>query len=120
MVLSKSQPNGSLIMKQPPNLDAAFSALGDSTRRAIVERLMQGEAALSEIAAPFDMSQTAVSKHVSILSDAGLVSIEKRGRVRHCQLQPDGMETIVEWISDYQSFWQRQFGQLSSVLREGG
>ncbi len=113
------QPYGLLIMNQTINLDAAFSALGDSTRRAIVERLMKGETALSELAAPFEISQTAVSKHVSILMNAGLVSIEKRGRVRHCQLRSNGLEDVVEWISDYQSFWKLQFGQLSSLLSEG-
>ena len=100
------------------NLDTTFSALSDKTRRAILERLMSGDAKLSEIAEPFDMSQTAVSKHVRILSDAGLVHVEKRGRTRYCSLNAAPMEQANDWLENYQKFWTQQFDNLAAVLME--
>lgn len=97
-------------------LDATFSALGDGTRRAIVARLAQGEASLSELAAPFDMSLTAVSKHVRVLSEAGLVRVEKRGRTRHCRLEAAPMKDAVDWLSNYRKFWEEQFDALARHL----
>jgi DNA-binding transcriptional ArsR family regulator len=102
------------------NLDATFAALSDGTRRAILATLMEGEARLSDLAAPFSMSQTAVSKHVRVLSDAGLVVVEKRGRTRHCRLNADAMRGADEWLSDYRSFWIQQFDNLSKHLNERG
>lgn len=96
------------------DLDKTFAALSDATRRAIVERLASGEAPLSELAEPFDMSQTAVSKHVRVLSDAGLVSLTKRGRTRFCSLKAAPMKDAVTWLEDYQTFWG---GQLDSLGR---
>ena len=98
------------------NLDTTFAALSDGTRRAILARLVQGEARLSDLAAPFDMSQTAVSKHVRVLRDAGLVEVEKRGRARHCRLNAIVMKEASDWLADYQSFWTRQFENLAQVL----
>ena len=95
------------------DLDTIFSALGDGTRRAILARLTAGEAKLSELAEPFDMSQTAVSKHVRVLSDAGLLVIEKRGRTRHCRLNAEPMKQATDWLADYQTFWTRQFDNLA-------
>ena len=100
------------------NLDTTFAALSDGTRRAILATLMEGEARLSDLAAPFKMSQTAVSKHVRVLSDAGLVVVEKRGRTRHCRLNAAAMRGADEWLSDYRSFWTRQLGNLSEHLHE--
>ena len=95
-----------------------FGALGDETRRAILRRLMKGEAGLSELAEPFDMSQTAVSKHVRVLSDAGLVHVEKRGRTRYCRLEADALQTAAEWLSDYESFWRNQADSLADHLSQ--
>ncbi len=100
------------------NLDATFAALSDGTRRAILGTLMEGEARLSDLAAPFNMSQTAVSKHVRVLSDAGLVVVEKRGRTRHCRLNAEAMKDADDWLSDYRSFWTRQLGNLSEHLNK--
>ncbi|MHA1523507.1 MAG: ArsR/SmtB family transcription factor [Alphaproteobacteria bacterium] len=101
------------------NLDATFAALSDATRRAILHQLMQGEARLSDLAAPFAMSQTAVSKHVRVLSDAGLLVVEKRGRTRHCRLKAGVMKQASDWLADYQSFWTRQFDNLAQHLVGG-
>lgn len=100
------------------NLNATFAALGDGTRRAILSQLSQGEARLSDLAAPFDMTQTAVSKHVRVLSDAGLVVVEKRGRTRHCKLDASAMEKAADWLADYKPFWAQQFKQLGEYLAE--
>ncbi|OUR80368.1 transcriptional regulator [Alphaproteobacteria bacterium 46_93_T64] len=98
------------------NLDETFAALCDGTRRAILGRLMQGETSLSELAEPFHMSQTAVSKHVNILSDAGLLVVEKRGRTRHCRLNAEPMKQATSWLTDYQAFWTQQFDNLALYL----
>lgn len=82
-------------------LDIIFSALGDVTRRSIIAKLADGEETLSSLAAPFDMSQTAVSKHVRVLSDAGLVSVKKRGRTRYCRLNAGTIKDAVEWLNNY-------------------
>ena len=97
-------------------LDLVFGALGDGTRRAIVGRLAAGEAPLSEVAKPFDMSLTAVSTHVRMLSDAGLVVVEKRGRTRFCRLEGEGMRQAIEWLNDYRVFWEDQLLSLEEYL----
>lgn len=95
------------------DLDSTFAALGDATRRAILGRLMDGETPLSDLAKPFDMTQTAVTKHVHVLQSAGLLSVEKRGRTRHCRLNPDGFKQATDWLADYEKFWQDKFENLS-------
>ena len=100
------------------NLDTTFAALSDETRRAILLQLMQGEARLSDLAEPFDMTQTAVSKHVRVLSNAGLVVVEKRGRTRHCRLNAHVMKEAFDWLADYQSFWTQQFDNLAQHLAQ--
>lgn len=99
-----------------PQLDATFAALSDSTRRAIVARLADGETSLSDLAEPFDMSLTAVSKHLRVLSDAGLVDIEKRGRTRHCRLRGAPIKEAVDWLSKYEAFWIDRFDALARHL----
>ncbi|MEM8816121.1 MAG: metalloregulator ArsR/SmtB family transcription factor [Pseudomonadota bacterium] len=100
-------------------LDQVFTALGDGTRRAILARLSLGEAPLSEVAEPFDMSQTGVSKHVRVLSDAGLVQVTKRGRTRYCRLVAAPMKDAAAWLETYQGFWNDQFQALAEhVERE--
>ena len=98
------------------HLDLIFGALGDGTRRAIVARLASGETPLSDVAARFDMSLTAVSKHVRMLSDAGLVVVEKRGRTRFCRLEGEGMRQAIEWLNDYRVFWEDQLLSLEEYL----
>jgi len=101
-------------------LNTTFAALSDETRRAILGRLMQGEARLSDLAAPFAMSQTAVSKHVRVLRNAGLVVVEKRGRTRHCRLNAAAMKQASDWLADYQSFWTAQFDNLAQHFADQG
>lgn len=99
-------------------IEKTFSALSDTTRMAIIERLSLGESALSDIAQPFAMSQTAVTKHVKILRDAGLVRISKRGRTRYCELLPHPMEQAEKWLVTYQAFWNTQVQKLATFLDE--
>lgn len=98
-------------------LDAVFSALGDPTRRDIIARLSRGELTLSDLAAPYQMSQTAVTRHVTVLRDAGMVAVEKRSRTRHCRLDGHAIDQAVDWLSAYQKFWSDQFLALEEHLR---
>jgi DNA-binding transcriptional ArsR family regulator len=101
-------------MVEQTGLDGVFAALGDPTRRAIVARLAEGEAALSELAGPFDMSLPAVSKHVRVLIAAGLVAQEKRGRTRYCRLERQPLHAAGTWISNYADFWRGQLDSLAA------
>jgi DNA-binding transcriptional ArsR family regulator len=101
------------------NLDQTFAALGNGARRAILAKLALGETALSALAEPFDMSQTAVSKHVRVLSDAGLVRVAKRGRTRYCRLEAGPMKEAADWLETYQRFWRDQFAALARHLEDG-
>ena len=85
-------------------LDATFAALSDPTRRAILERLAEGERSVSELAAPFDMSLAAVSKHIQLLIRANLISQHKEGRVKHCRLEPEAFDGARNWIELYRNF----------------
>src|SRR5712692_118704 len=99
-------------------LDATFSALGDSTRRAILARLARGESSISELAEPFAMSLPAISKHVRVLEDAGLLAREKDGRVHRCNLAPRPLKQAADWITRYRAFWERQLETLAAYLDE--
>lgn len=99
-------------------LERTFAALGDPTRSAIVANLAQGETTLSKLAEPFDMSLTAVSKHVGVLAAAGLVSIEKRGRNRHCRLRGEALREAAQWLDGYREFWEGRFEQLGRHLND--
>ena len=100
------------------HLDTTFAALSNTTRRAILSRLATGETRLSDLAAPFDMSQTAVSKHVRYLEDAGLVEVEKRGRVRHCRLNASAMKEASHWLRNYEKFWIANLDSLAKYLAD--
>ena len=97
-------------------LDAVFAALADPTRRAILSRLAEGQASVNEIAAPFDMSQPAVSKHLKVLERAGLIEREVDEQRRPAKLKADNMATAADWLSHFQKFWGTSFDQLDDVL----
>jgi DNA-binding transcriptional ArsR family regulator len=99
-------------------LDATFAALSDSTRRGILARLAQGETSVSELAAPYDISLPAVSKHLRVLESAGLVARRKRGRVHRCRLIAGPMRDAAAWIEEYRQFWEQQFRALARFLEE--
>jgi DNA-binding transcriptional ArsR family regulator len=97
-------------------LDATFGALADPTRRAILARLAQGEAMVTELAEPFRVSLPAISKHVRVLESAGLLEREVDGRVHRCRLAARPMKNAAEWIEQYRSFWELQFDALAKHL----
>lgn len=99
-------------------LDHAFSALADPTRRAIVARLALGEATVMELAAPFDMSQPAVSRHLKVLEEAGLVLRRVEGTKRPCRLAPDAVAEVEQWLDWLRERMVRNYDRLDRVLAE--
>lgn len=99
-------------------LSQTFTALGDETRRAILAQLLEGEIPVSDLAKSFDMTLTGVSNHIRVLNEAGLLSVEKRGRTRHCSLNPNALQDASDWLEDYRSFWMRQLENMAEVLKE--
>ena len=99
-------------------LDATFGALADATRLGILAKLGEGEASVSELAAPYEMSLPAVSKHLRVLETAGLVKRRKDGRVQRCQLIAQPMKNAVDWIEQYRQFWDAQFDSLARYLEQ--
>jgi DNA-binding transcriptional ArsR family regulator len=98
------------------DLDRAFGALADPTRRAILERLGQGSATIGELASRSGMSLTGVKKHVRVLEQAELVSTEKRGRSRHCRLGPGRLDDVSRWLEDYRRGWEQRFERLEEAI----
>ena len=99
-------------------LDRTFLALADPTRRAILARLAAGEASVLELAAPFDMSQPAVSKHIKVLERAGLVSRTRDAQRRPCRLEGDALAHATGWIERYRAIWAKNFSRLDNLLAE--
>jgi DNA-binding transcriptional ArsR family regulator len=100
--------------------DRVFHALSDGTRRAIVERLVRGPAAVSDLAQPFAMSLSAVLQHLQVLVDSGLVVSQKSGRVRTCRIDPGALRAAEEWITRQRTSWERSFDRLGDVLDKSG
>lgn len=99
-------------------LSSALSALADPTRRAIVARLAAGEATVNELAAPFEMSLPAVSKHLKVLERAGLISRGRNAQWRPCRLEAAPLKEIADWVERYRHFWESSFDRLDSYLHE--
>ena len=102
----------------PANLDAIFAALADPTRRAILARLSSGEASVNELAAPFQISQPAVSKHLKVLERAGLVERDIDQQRRPARLKAEPMAAAVSWLEEFKQFWSSSFDQLDGLLDE--
>jgi DNA-binding transcriptional ArsR family regulator len=99
-------------------LDLAFHALADQTRRAMVGRLASGPASVTELAAPLKMSMPSVMQHLDVLQRSGLVRSEKVGRVRTCRLEPGQMRTVEHWIGEHRATWETRLDRLGEVLDE--
>ena len=99
-------------------LDAAFAALADPTRRAIVARLATGEASVSELARPFAMSQPAISKHLKVLEHAGLISRSREAQRRPCRLEPELLAEASGWLDHYREVWEQNFTRLDALLED--
>ena len=100
----------------PAVLDAVFAALADPTRRAILSRLADGQASVNEIAAPFDISQPAVSRHLKVLEQAGLIERDVDEQRRPARLKAETMAAAVDWLAEFRVFWQASFDQLDDLL----
>ena len=97
-------------------LSQTFSALADPTRRAILARLTEGNATVGELAQPFDMSLPAVSRHLKVLTDAGLIERHTEAQWRRCKLRAQGLRAAADWIESYRRFWETQFERLEAYL----
>lgn len=100
------------------HLSATFAALADPTRRAILARLSSGEASVSDLAEPFDMSLPAVSKHLKVLESAGLIARGREAQWRPCRLEARRLKEIADWVEHYRTFWKESFDRLDNYLRE--
>jgi DNA-binding transcriptional ArsR family regulator len=98
-------------------LDKTFAALSDPTRRAIVERLADGEASVTELAAPFAMSLPGVSKHLKVLEKAGLISRGRKAQWRPCRLEPEPLKEASDWLEEYRRLWEERLDRLDEYLR---
>jgi DNA-binding transcriptional ArsR family regulator len=99
-------------------LSVTFAALADPTRRAILARLAQGEASVTELAKPFDLSLPGISKHLKVLQRAGLVTQGRNAQWRPCRLEPARLKEASEWVGDYRRFWDESFQRLDDVLKD--
>jgi len=105
-------------MRTAPSIARVFNALGDPTRRAIVERVSQGPISVSELAKPFKITLAAVVQHIQVLEAGGLVRTKKTGRVRTCSLQAKGFDLASAWMTDRKSLWNRRLDRLGALLDE--
>jgi DNA-binding transcriptional ArsR family regulator len=101
-------------------LDAAFQALGDRTRRALLARLAIGPAMVTELARPFDLSLPAVSRHIRVLESAGLIARSVDGRVHQCSLAAGPLQSVEAWLSHYRRFWEGNLDALARFVEPGG
>jgi DNA-binding transcriptional ArsR family regulator len=99
-------------------LDRAFGALADPTRRAILARLTSGDAGVLDVAEPFPMSQPAITKHLRVLEEAGLISRHRLARQRLCHLEPQRLRQLSDWVGSYREFWEESFERLDVLLEE--
>src|ERR1700716_2327618 len=96
----------------PDRLTSTFAALADPTRRAILARLMSGQASVTELAAPFDMTMPAVSKHLKVLERAGLIARGREAQWRPCRLNAEPIREVADWAGRYRPFWEESFSRL--------
>ena len=99
-------------------MSVTFAALADPTRRAILARLSHGEASVTELAKPFDLSLPGISKHLKVLQRAGLVTQGRNAQWRPCRLEPARLKEASEWVGEYRRFWDESFQRLDDVLQE--
>jgi DNA-binding transcriptional ArsR family regulator len=105
------------MLQHSASLDLAFQALADPARRAMVERLCEGPASVSELAKPLDMTLSAVVQHLSVLEQSGLIKTRKEGRVRTCQVEPEALRGVERWIHERRLLWERRLDRLGDYLK---
>jgi DNA-binding transcriptional ArsR family regulator len=105
-------------LPDPPAVDVVFHALSDANRRAMVDRLLDGPASVSELARPLSISLPAAVQHLHVLEDSGVVSSHKVGRVRTCEIEPRALSTAEHWISERRAQWEKRLDRLGEYLVE--
>jgi len=105
-----------MVKYNPNTLDVVFSALSDPTRRAILEALAKGQRSVTELSDPHDMSMPAISKHLRVLEDAGLIVRSKDGRLRRCSLNSEPLRAAADWLERYREFWEAKFEALDTLV----
>ena len=105
--------------RKQADIDRLFHALGDPTRRAILDRLSQGPVSVSQLAGPLGITLTAVGQHLEILEACGLAVTEKVGRVRTCRMASAGLDALEQWVRDHRSQWEQRIDRLANLLEEG-
>jgi DNA-binding transcriptional ArsR family regulator len=103
---------------QPDHLSTTFAALADPTRRAILARLVSGQVSVTDLAAPFEMSMPAISKHLKVLEHAGLIARGREAQWRPCRLEAAPLKNVADWVEHYRRFWEQSFDRLDDYLRE--
>jgi DNA-binding transcriptional ArsR family regulator len=103
---------------KPDRLNLTLSALADPTRRAILATLARGEASVTDLVAPFDMSQPSISKHLKVLERAGLISRGRSAQFRPCRLEAAPLKDVAAWVNEYRCYWEDSFDRLDNYLRE--
>ena len=107
-----------MLNQSSPPVDDVFRALGDPTRRSMVEHLVRGRATVSELAKPLEITLSAVVQHLAILEASGLVASEKVGRTRTCRIEPVGLQLAADWFAGQRALWERRLDRLGEVLAE--
>src|SRR6266480_4159250 len=102
----------------PDHLSATFAALADPTRRAILSHLISGEASVTELAEPFEMSMPAISKHLKVLERAGLIARSREAQWRPCRLDAGPLREVSDWVEHYRRFWEESFDRLDDYLQQ--
>jgi DNA-binding transcriptional ArsR family regulator len=100
------------------DIDRLFHALGDPTRRAMLDRLTRGPQSVSALAGPLGVTLTAVTQHLQVLEEVRLVKTEKTGRVRSCRIEPAGFDALERWVADHRTVWEKQLDRLGAMLNE--
>jgi DNA-binding transcriptional ArsR family regulator len=107
-----------MVQYSPDRLDGSFAALGDATRRGVLEQLARADASITDLARTFHMTLTGMRKHVGVLEQAQLVTTEKVGRVRTCRLGPRRLDDETAWIERYRQLWNARFDELNKVIED--
>ena len=110
---------GGVVTKSRVDVDRLFHALGDRTRRAMLDRLSRGPVSVSELARPLGITLTAVGQHLQVLEECGLAVTEKVGRVRTCRIASAGLDALEKWVREHRTEWERRMDRLGEVLEEG-
>ena len=103
---------------QPDDLSMTFAALADPTRRAILAHLMTGEASVTDLAEPFEVSMPAISKHLKVLEDAGLITRARAAQWRPCRIHPAPLKDVADWVENYRMAWEKKLDRLHDYLAE--